>query len=123
MPKQTITIIEDDAAIRRFVAINLEMHGYHIEEAEDGPKGLRLIKSIRPDLLILDYRLTGLNGEEILKAMLADPALKTISVVLLTASMTINIAEFPNICVHLVKPVDAKTLINTVQQFLPTNVA
>lgn len=123
MPVQIVSIIEDEPAIRRFIRFNLERQGYQVEEAGDGEKGLALLKHIKPDLLILDYRLPLMNGEEILTAMLADAVLKTVPVILLSASMTVSANSFPNVCVHLVKPVDIRTLLMMVQQFLPAVVA
>jgi CheY-like chemotaxis protein len=114
-----ITIIEDKPAIRLFIRVNLESRGYQIEEAEDGHQGLALLKDKQPDLLILDYRLPALNGEEILTAMVADAVLITIPVIFLSASNTLNIASFPNVRAYLMKPIDAKTLVTTVQQCLP----
>jgi DNA-binding response OmpR family regulator len=119
VPKQIITIIEDEASIRRFIQVNLQLRGYETEEADDGEQGLRLLKNKQPDLLILDYRLPSLNGEQILTAMLEDTMLTTVPVIFLSASNTLKLASFPNVCAHLMKPVDAKTLITTVQQFLP----
>ena len=122
MSQKIIAIIEDEPAIRHFIRVNLQLRGYETEEAEDGQQGLTLLKIKQPDLLILDYRLPTLNGEQILTAMLADPVLITIPVIFLSASNTLNIANFPNVCAFLMKPVDAKTLLTTVQHFLPIDV-
>jgi two-component system response regulator RpaA len=52
MPR--ILVIDDDPAIAELVAINLEMAGYEVSQAEDGIKGQALAMQLLPDLIILD---------------------------------------------------------------------
>lgn len=68
MPK-TILLIDDDEVIRALARMGLELHGHEVLEAEDGPQGLALAQSARPDLVLLDGRLPGMGGPEILQAL------------------------------------------------------
>lgn len=114
----TIAIIEDESGIRLFLRANLEARGYSVHEAATGPDGLALLNSVNPDLLILDYRLPELNGNEILQAMQADSNLARVPVIVLSASMTLQPGDFPNIAAHLIKPVDVRTFLATIEQVL-----
>ncbi|MCD7883234.1 MAG: response regulator transcription factor [Lachnospiraceae bacterium] len=61
MEKQTILIVEDDAAIREGVRILLEGEGYIVEEAENGQIGLERLNN-RTDIVILDVMMPGMSG-------------------------------------------------------------
>lgn len=58
----TILLVEDDAVIRRSVAMALERYGYHVTVAGDGLTGLELFREAHHDLLLLDVMLPGLDG-------------------------------------------------------------
>lgn len=62
----TILIVEDDAAIRRTLALNLEARGYDVTEAGDGAEAVREIARREPDLVILDLGLPALDGIEVI---------------------------------------------------------
>lgn len=62
-----ITVIEDDAQIRRFLRISLEAHGYAVAEARDGAAGLTVIADEQPDLVILDLGLPTMDGREVIQ--------------------------------------------------------
>ncbi|HDZ54646.1 MAG TPA: response regulator [Candidatus Nealsonbacteria bacterium] len=80
--KGTILIIEDEAGFRRIYRDVLENDGYEVLEAEDGESGWQLVKSKRPDLVLLDLILPKLHGFEVLKNIRADAAIKDIPVII-----------------------------------------
>ncbi|AGY54764.1 Acetoacetate metabolism regulatory protein AtoC [Bacteroidales bacterium CF] len=63
---EKILIIDDDKLVRKVFKMTLMKEGYDIIEAEDGPTGLQLIRSERPDLTLTDYQMPGMNGIEVL---------------------------------------------------------
>ncbi len=83
----TILIIEDDASIRRVVEGYLQQAGYQVFTAFDGMTGLALAQQIKPNLLVLDLMLPGLDGLEIARRLRAsaDPVLAGIYIIMLTA--------------------------------------
>ncbi|MEU6335086.1 two-component system response regulator CseB [Streptomyces cellulosae] len=58
----TVLLVEDDEVIRRSVALALERYGYRVTTAADGLDGLERFRDDRPDLLLLDVMLPGLDG-------------------------------------------------------------
>lgn len=116
----TILLIEDEANIRTFVSVNLEVRGYTTLQAEDGTQGLAHLHNGAPDLLILDMMLPDMTGLDILKVMQTDERLRQIPVILMTASANVGSMDngekaFPNLVAHLVKPASVRTLIDTVK--------
>jgi FixJ family two-component response regulator len=68
-PKQTILAIDDEDALRRVVARTLRAVGYHVEEAADGEQGLAMFEQCQPDAVLLDLRMPGLDGLELLSLL------------------------------------------------------
>lgn len=65
----TILIVDDEARIRDFVRMNLELEHYRVIEAEDGIQALEQLRENLPDLIILDVMMSGLDGFETLRAV------------------------------------------------------
>lgn len=83
---QRIAIIEDNADASRLIRRILQAQGdFLIEEAQDGLDGLALIKRTRPNLVIMDLMMPGLDGFDVIEAMKADSALKDIPIIVVTA--------------------------------------
>ena len=82
MPK--IAIIEDDRAISQMYRLKFEAEGFDVETAENGKLGLDLIKSMRPDIVLLDLMMPEMTGDEVLKQMRASSWGKDIKVIVLT---------------------------------------
>jgi two-component system cell cycle response regulator len=80
----TILVAEDSLVIRTAVCDQLEDEGYEVVEAEDGEAALRLCASDRPDAILLDIEMPGLDGHQVLARLKADGDLCDIPVVFLT---------------------------------------
>jgi DNA-binding response OmpR family regulator len=66
---QRILIIEDDASIARLVRDNLVFDGYEVETESDGRQGLLHVRRFKPDLVLLDLTLPGVDGLDICRAL------------------------------------------------------
>ena len=87
-PKWSILIVEDEPAISGFIRRGLIFEGYAVETLEDGRSGLERLRDYRPDLLILDLMLPGVDGLEIcrrVRAAEAAEALVPLPILMLTA--------------------------------------
>jgi CheY-like chemotaxis protein len=80
-----VLIVDDDPLIRRVVRAVLEDGAYDLDEAASGEEALRLAARRRPDLVLLDVMMPGMNGFEVAEAIKNDPDLKAAVVVMLTA--------------------------------------
>lgn len=61
-----IAIIEDEIPIAQLYKLKFEIEGFTVHVAHDGMRGLQLIKSTQPDLVLLDLRMPRMNGDEML---------------------------------------------------------
>ncbi|MCA9924812.1 MAG: response regulator, partial [Anaerolineales bacterium] len=83
---QRIAILEDNPDAARLIRRILQAQGdFLIEEANNGLDGLELIQKTRPNLVILDLMMPGMDGFDIVEAMKADRYLKDIPIVVVTA--------------------------------------
>jgi DNA-binding response OmpR family regulator len=81
---KTILIIEDDRFLREVISQKLLKEGYNPVGAVDGEEGIRKVKEIKPDLVLLDLILPGIDGFEVLSQMKEDPLLAQIPVIILS---------------------------------------
>ena len=88
MPKQTILVIDDEKDILKLLQYNLEKEGYQVLLSKTGEEGLELARNKRPDLIILDLMLPGIDGLEVCKLLKAQNATNHTPVLMLTAKST-----------------------------------
>ena len=79
-----ILIIEDDKFLRELIGQKLLKEGYDIVEAVDGEKGIKTIKDEKPDLVLLDLILPGMDGFEVLTKIKEDAGIADIRVIILS---------------------------------------
>lgn len=80
-----ILIVEDDPSSLRFVSFTLEQEGYEVLTASNGLEGLKKAREEKPDLLVLDVMLPGLDGFEVCRRLRADDGMARLPVLMLSA--------------------------------------
>ena len=80
-----ILIAEDEPDIRDLVAFTLRFAGYEVTPTSNGEEAFQQASIVMPDLILMDVRMPKMTGYEACRAMKADPALKDIPVVFLSA--------------------------------------
>jgi two-component system cell cycle response regulator DivK len=123
MEQKIILYIEDNYHNRRIVRKILQSRGYTLVEAEDGLSGLAMVHELKPPLVLLDIGLPGIDGLEVVARVKADPELKTIPVIALTASAMRGDKERfleAGCDDYLSKPIQAMELINKVADYYPS---
>ena len=115
----TLLVVEDEAHIRQFIAVNLAVRGYTCLQAESAEEGLEQLRGHNPAGLLLDIKLPGMSGWDMLKTIHADRDLPNLPVIVITASLTLDRTDeptYPNILDKLIKPISAVELISAVQK-------
>lgn len=80
-----VLVIDDESPIRLLCRVNLEAEGMNVLEAADGPSGLEKARAERPDVILLDVMMPGLDGWRVAEELLDDPRTGAIPIVFLTA--------------------------------------
>ena len=80
-----ILVVDDDPRLLHVVAMYLSIEGYEVDSAANGEEGLRLLEQKRPDLVILDVMMPGIDGLEACRRIKSNPETRHIPVVLFTA--------------------------------------
>jgi len=82
MQGRTIAVVEDERVIADAVAARLRKEGFEVETAADGPRGVELCRTLRPDAVVLDLMLPGIDGLEVCRQVQRD---RHLPVLMLTA--------------------------------------
>ncbi|MBQ9694124.1 MAG: response regulator transcription factor [Kiritimatiellae bacterium] len=118
---QLILVVEDEEAIRELIGINLQAAGCRVDFAVDGTQALEKVKTIHPDLILLDWMLPGLDGLDVLRRLKADSKLAVIPVMMLTAKSEesdIVLGLEMGAADYLTKPFSNKVLIARIRAIL-----
>lgn len=83
--KAKIAVIDDEKGLVKVVKGFFETRGYTVVAAYNGKSGLELVRSERPDVIVLDLVMPGMDGNAVLRELKKDEALKSIPVIVLTA--------------------------------------
>jgi two-component system, OmpR family, phosphate regulon response regulator PhoB len=114
-----ILIIDDHPDIRRLVRLTLEFEDHQIMEAVDGRIGLEAARQWKPDIVLLDVMMPGMDGLETCRRLKAEPGLAHTRVVLLTArgsSADRSAGLAAGADEYVVKPFSPLTLLQRVEQ-------
>jgi two-component system alkaline phosphatase synthesis response regulator PhoP/two-component system response regulator VicR len=82
---RTVLVCDDERHIVRLIQVNFERMGYVVLTAFDGKEGLEMVRTHKPDFLILDAMMPFLNGFEVIRVLRADPEFENLPIILLTA--------------------------------------
>lgn len=82
----SILVIEDDAGILETLSDFLRSEGFRVDLARDGAEGLERIAAHRPDVVLVDLLMPGMNGRQFLARLRAEAATRSLPVVLMTGS-------------------------------------
>ncbi len=88
MQQQTILVIEDEQAIADVIIYNLQKEGYFVLWEREGRSGLQKALTARPDLIVLDLMLPGIDGLQICRQLKSDSRTRDILILMLTARST-----------------------------------
>ena len=80
-----VLVVEDEPAIQELIAVNLEHAGHHVTRAKDAETALGLVRSMLPDVLLIDWMLPGMSGASLAKQLRQDERTRQIPIIMLTA--------------------------------------
>jgi two-component system cell cycle response regulator DivK len=116
-----ILVVEDNLQNLRLARLVLERERHTVLEAMDGESGLLLAREARPDLVLMDVQMPGMDGLTVVRILRADPATAGLKVLALTALAMKGDAErvlAAGCDAYLAKPFQYRELIDTVKRLL-----
>jgi two-component system cell cycle response regulator DivK len=117
-----ILIVEDQEDNRKILRDLLTSVGYELVEATTGEEGVALAETARPDLILMDIQLPGLDGYEATRRIKANPALRQIPVIAVTSYALSGDevkAREAGCDAYVSKPFSPRALLAKVREFLP----
>lgn len=113
-----LLLVEDDADIRHDLAAVLAEEGHQVRTACSGDDALRQMRSAPPCLVLLDLHMPGMSGSELRSALLADPQLAAVPIIVLSAAAELREAAAAIGAVGYVgKPIDIKALLELIARY------
>jgi CheY-like chemotaxis protein len=116
-PRARILVIEDDPYAREALTLLLDFYGYDVISAGNGADGLALVTETRPDLVVTDWRMPGLSGLELCRAL--RERRDTIPIIVVTSAEEVFSRDQP-VNVRLRKPIDPPLLNRAIARELRT---
>ncbi|MBS4099520.1 MAG: response regulator [Sulfuricella sp.] len=116
-----VLVIEDNPANMKLTVTMLDQAGHQILQAEDAEQGLRLAREARPDLILMDIQLPGMDGLQAMRLLKADQDTQNIKVIALTAfAMSGDREKFQAAGCdgYLAKPIRYKEFLSLVAEVL-----
>jgi CheY-like chemotaxis protein len=123
-PRAFILVVEDNPANQLLIQFTLEAGGFRVVVAGSAADALESIGHQRPALILMDIQLPGQDGLSLTRQLKADPKLRSIPVVALTARAMAGDRELSlaaGCSGYISKPIDTRTIVNEVDRFLSLN--
>ncbi|MFN8401669.1 MAG: response regulator [Anaerolineales bacterium] len=119
-PTKTILCVEDEPEMIDLIRLILSRKGYSVKGASGGVEGIRLIKELHPDLVLLDLMMPDMDGWEVYQQMKAEASLREIPVIVVTAKaqnidkvLGLHIAKVDD---YIAKPFSPQELVDSVDK-------
>jgi two-component system, cell cycle response regulator DivK len=119
--EQAILVVEDQEDNRQIIRDLLSATDYEIMEAESGEQALEAVAKQRPDLILMDIQLPGMDGYEATRRIKADPALRSITIIAVTSyalSGEEQKARAAGCDEYVPKPYSPRQLLAKIRQYL-----
>jgi len=117
---QRILIVDDEAAVADLIEAVLVGEGYTVAIARDGVQGILLARDWKPDLVLMDIMLPGIDGTTAIRRLKSDPATAELPIVAMSAGRTIRRQsnELADADAALAKPFDIEALLAQIEFLL-----
>ncbi len=116
---QTILVVDDEFGVAEVLEATLADEGYRVLTATDGRGALAILAQSRPDAVLLDYMMPVMDGVAMLRTIQADPALRHVPVVMMSALPEVSIrSQVEGYAGFLRKPFKIKALLTLMSKVL-----
>ncbi|HWD99641.1 MAG TPA: response regulator [Bryobacteraceae bacterium] len=116
-PAGVVLVIDDDEDVHELLRRTLARHGFAVESAKNGDDGLRLARKIRPQAIVLDVMMPGMDGWTVLSRLKSDPETADFPVIMLTIVENRNLGFALGAAEYLTKPIDRDRLASVLLRY------
>lgn len=116
-----ILLVEDNEQNRYLATFLLEQRGHIVIAATSGAAALELVAQVRPDLILLDIQLPGMDGHDVARALKSDPRFRRIPIVAVTSYAMVGDRErafATGAEGYMEKPINPATFVDEVEEYL-----
>ncbi|MBM3695385.1 MAG: response regulator transcription factor [Actinobacteria bacterium] len=114
----TVLLVEDDASVREVTQLGLQRAGFTVLTARDGQEGLSLFRSRRPDVVVLDVMLPGLDGLEVCRVIRQESAVPVVMLTALSGTVDVVVGLEAGADDYVTKPFEMPELVARVRAAL-----
>jgi CheY-like chemotaxis protein len=115
-----ILVVDDEESIRDVIAETLELEGYRVEKAADGHAALLMLRATRPDAIVLDLMMPGMDGWTFLNQCRKDDLCSSTPVLVMSAYRKLGeITRELHVQACLEKPFDLDVFLRAIERLLP----
>lgn len=121
VPRRKIVIVDDDVLIRETVRLALDHAGYYVIAVGEPQRALTVVRTEKPDLVIMDLYMPGGDGRELIRELKADPEIAATPVILFSGSdEAIDVVSGlqSGAVEYLGKPIDGEVLLAKIKHIL-----
>jgi CheY-like chemotaxis protein len=121
MNRERVLIVDDNADNLRLIELLLKCEGYDVRTAEDAKATLAILESFRPDLILMDIQLPGMDGLALTRRLRQMPSLEQVQIVALSAYAMPADKEHARDAGcngYITKPIDTRAFPSLVRQYL-----
>jgi len=119
--KKKVLVVDDEVELAKAIQVRLEHANYEVSVAHSGPEGLEKSQLEKPDLILLDVMMPGMDGFEVLNRLRINPETQHIPVVMLTAkgdTGSMFKAHDLGSTDYFIKPFDTKELLDFIGRYV-----
>ncbi|MCD6590868.1 MAG: response regulator [Candidatus Aenigmarchaeota archaeon] len=122
MGEKKVMVVDDEESLIELVKAVLEEEGYRVITAMNGEEALEKLKTVKPDLILLDMMMPGMSGREVCERIRKDPKTKNLKIAFLTVAKFSeagkDILKKMNVLDYITKPFDNDDLVRRVKKII-----
>jgi CheY-like chemotaxis protein len=120
LAKKKVMVVDDEETLVELVKAIFEQEDFEVIGANSGPDCLEKLKTVKPDVILMDMMMPGMSGRETTEKIMADPKTKDLKVIFLTVARFSEVGQTSlkkmNVVDYITKPFDNADLVKRVKK-------
>lgn len=113
--KKKVLVIDDEGDLIDIIKMRLEKAGFEVESALDGPLGIEKTTNFKPDFILLDVSMPGMDGWDVCEQLKINPVTKDIKIIILTATRNLKRAKDVQADRVILKPFNYEEILDVLK--------